>query len=161
MALKTFNVHNNNYTFVKKYLKLYIGIFYNMDTPFEFTVTTVLYPGASTSEHTIVLKNNNVVVVQNLNKFVSSIDLNKLYSSQVNSKIVTFSSFLENVKNGVDAEYMWTNSNGNDLMCFKAATSTFESLSNFMYMGSQIKLDLSDEVFKNHVLLELNKLLLL
>jgi len=120
-----------------------------MDSPFVFTVVN----------KQLTLKSNNVVVVQKLNEFVPSVDLQDLYDSRENSEIVTFSSFLENVKNGVDATYMWTNCNGNDLMRFKADTSTFESISNLFCAGSSIKLGLSDSIFKNNVISELSKLL--
>ncbi len=108
--------------------------------------------------NSINIQTNNMIFKQKLNKFVSTINLKKIYLSKI-TKIVTFSSFLEKIKNCEDAEYMWTNCNGNDFMNFKASTSTFISQSDFEYVGSKIELDLSDEKFKTHVISELSKLL--
>ena len=112
----------------------------------------------SVINRSIKLEMNNVTVVQNLGEFVSSIDYKTIYTN-ANSEIVTFSSFLEKIKNCEDAEYMWRNCNGNDVMSFNASTSTFISSSDLEYIGSTITLDLSDEAFKTNVISELSKLL--
>lgn len=130
-----------------------------METNMEMTFSVnVFIRGEDYTRMKLQIK--NLTVEQKLNEFVPSIDMQKIYLSKT-SNIVTFSSFLEKIKNCEDAEYMWTNCNGNDFMSFKAATSTFISQSDMMYAGSKIVLDLSDKKFKFHVISELYKLLAL